>query len=79
MFSTYSGLHSKQEEMVHSEEILEQSKTKKPEGKTPNSVSTFCAKMVLRSPTPPSFIDCSTLLSLELVPHPVSSGIPKAV
>lgn len=48
--------------------------------KTSRENSDFCmsnAKMILRSPTSFTFIDCNTLLSLRLVPHPVTSDISK--
>lgn len=35
-------------------------------------ISTTDVKALFRSPTPFSFVDCSTLLSLGLLPHPVS-------
>ena len=58
----------------HSKEILDQSKTKNQFENSKLCISMSDVKMFFRSPTPFSFVDCNTLLSLGLVPLPVSSS-----
>ena len=57
--------HSKTQGREHSEEVLDESKTKKELGKLCISMSDV--KELFRSPTPFSFVDYNTLLSLGLV------------
>jgi hypothetical protein len=57
----------------HSGGILNQRKTKTSWANSKLCISMPDVKMVFRSPTPFSFVDCYTTLSLCVVPHPISS------
>ena len=66
--------HSKIYGKEHSEEILDQSKTESQLVNSKLYISMSDVKMLFRSLTLFSFVDCSTLLSLGLVLLPVSSS-----
>jgi hypothetical protein len=66
--------HSKREERKHQKILKGNIKPRqdlKPAGQTPNSASPCLMSKLFRSPVPFSFVDCSSLLFLELVPQSV--------
>lgn len=66
--------HSEREEREYSEEILNQSKTENQQGEL-QILHLMCeVQEIFRSLAAVSFGDCSTLLSLGLVPQPVGSS-----
>lgn len=69
------NIHSqaKKEEIEHSEEVQDQSKTKNPAGQTPNSSSLCLMSKYSRSLTPFRFVDYNILLLLRLVLHLATS------
>lgn len=60
-------------EQEHREEILNQA-SPKPVGLTPNFISMSPVKALFRSPTPLCCVDYNILLTLVLVPFPVSNS-----
>ena len=56
-------------ERGHRSEIVDQCETE-----THKAKSKFCLRWLVQSPTPHNFVDCSTLLSHELVPYPECSS-----
>ena len=65
--------HPRREEKEHREETLGQGRPKTSRANSHLWISMSDVKVLFRSPTPFSFVDCNTLLSLGLVPFFVSS------